>query len=454
MTPLTVSGNVPLSYAQAAYWSPERMGAESIYNRVLTPLRMQGPLDVEALRRALEALVHRHEPLRTSFPVVDGESVQHVAPPAPWELPVEDLRPLPEETRESELLLRLNDAGWRAFDLEQGPLLRTRLYRLADDHHVLMLAIHHAITDQVSGGVMMNELSALYRAFLENAPPPLPELPLRYRDYTLWQREWMQGEVLEHHRTWWSRRLAQLPPPPPLPYNRPRPEAGSFHKGSHTFTLSSALSDGFRKQVRREGVTPFLLGLAVFKTFLARLTRQEDTVVGIVHANRPRPELEPLVGMFASYLLLRTDLSGNPPFREVLRRVRTSYLESSAHQDLPHAELVGLLRPGQVDPRPLSPIGFVFQTAASGPSTMAGLEVRPMQVDLDLLLNDLQLLLTDGPEGLTGRLEYRTELFDPATIAAMAEALQALLTQVVEDPDRTLDTLSPPLAQSKSKEVA
>ncbi|HYO55499.1 condensation domain-containing protein, partial [Archangium sp.] len=443
VTPIQVGGDVPLSFAQAAYWSPERMGAGSIYNRVLTALRMEGPLDVEALRRALEEMVRRHEPLRTSFPVVDGRSVQRVAPPGPWELPVEELSHLPEEARETEVLRRLNEDGWRPFDMERGPLMRTLLYRLSDNLHVLMLAIHHAVTDLVSGGVMMNELSALYGAFSEEQPSPLPELALSYRDYTLWQREWMRGEVLEHHRTYWSRRLAEPPPPPPLPFDHPRPEAGSFHKGVHSFTLSRELSGELRALARREGVTPFMLGLAAFQTFLARMTRQEDMMVGFVHANRPRPELEPLVGMFASYLLLRTDLSGNPNFREVLRRVRASYLEASEHQDLPHAELVELLRPGKVDSRPLSPIGYVFQTSAPVTSSMAGLSIRVVDVDLELLLNDLQLLLADGPEGLAGRLEYRTELFEPETIAVMAEALQALLTQVVEDPDRPLEALSP-----------
>ncbi|WNG47517.1 AMP-binding protein [Archangium minus] len=459
ISPTQETGDVPLSFAQAAYWSPERMGAGSIYNRVLTPLRLEGRLDVEALRMALEELVRRHEPLRTSFPVVDGQSVQRVAPPMPWVLPVEDLSHVPEEAREAEVLRRLNEEGWRPFDMEQGPLMRTLLYRLSDELHVLMLAIHHAVTDLVSGGVMMNELSALYGAFSEDQPSPLPELTLSYRDYTLWQREWMQGEVLEHHRAYWSRRLADPPPPPPLPFDHPRPEVGSFHKGVHTFTLSREVSDELRALARREGVTPFMLGLAAFQTFLARMTRQEELMVGFVHANRPRPELEPLVGMFASYLLLRTNLSGNPHFREVLRRVRAGYLEASEHQALPHAELVELLRPEKVDSRPLSPIGYVFQGSAPVTTTVAGLAIRVMHVELELLLNDLQLLLVDGPEGLVGRLEYRTELFEPETIAAMAEALQTQLTQVVEDPDRPLEALSPLPARllpapSKERELA
>ncbi|RKG73736.1 amino acid adenylation domain-containing protein, partial [Corallococcus exercitus] len=453
ITPSPEDGDVPLSHAQAAYWSPERMGAASVYNQVLTPLRLDGPLDVEALRQAIEELVRRHEPLRTTFPTVDGQPVQRVAPPADWELPVEDLRSVPEPTREQALTARLGEEGWRPFDLEQGPLMRTRLFRVTDTRHVLMLAVHHAVTDQVSGGVMLRELTALYPAFHDGQPSPLPELPVSYRDYTRWQREWMRGEVLEHHRGWWSRRL-EKPLPPSLPLDRPRPEAATFRKGSHAFTLPPALSARFHTLARREGVTPFLLGLAAFKTFLALAIRCDDTVVGIVHANRPRPELEPLVGMFASYLLLRTDLSGNPSFREVLRRVRASYLESSAHQDLPHAELVSLLRPGTVDRRPLSPLGYVFRASAPPTASLAGLEIQPLEADLGLLLNDLQLLLTDGPEGLTGHLEYRTELFDAATVARMADALQVLLMEVMEEPDRPLASLSPPPSDSKSREVA
>ncbi|CAM4017544.1 amino acid adenylation domain-containing protein [Corallococcus exiguus] len=453
ITPSTEDGEVPLSHAQAAYWSPERMGAASVYNQVLTPLRLDGPLDVEALRRTIEELVRRHEPLRTTFPSVDGQPVQRVAPPTEWELPVEDLRPLPEDTREQALMSRLEEEGWRPFDMEHGPLMRTRLFRVTDSRHVLMLAVHHALTDQVSGGVMLRELTALYPAFRDEQPSPLPELTVSYRDYTRWQREWMRGEVLEHHRNWWIRRL-EKPLPASLPLDRPRPEDGTFHKGRHGFTLPPALSARFHSLARRESVTPFLLGLAAFKTFLARTLQCGDTVVGIVHANRPRPELEPLVGMFASYLLLRTDLSGNPSFREVLRRVRASYLESSEHQDLPHAELVSLLRPGVVDRRPLSPLGYVFHASAAPTVTLAGLEIQPLDADLGLLLNDLQLLLTDGPDGLTGHLEYRTELFDAATIARMADALQALLMEVVEEPDRPLTSLSPPPSDSKPREVA
>ncbi|PTL76953.1 non-ribosomal peptide synthetase, partial [Vitiosangium sp. GDMCC 1.1324] len=447
VTPMHADGDVPLSFAQEAYWSPERQGAGSIYNRVLTPLRLEGPLDVEALRMALEELVRRHEPLRTSFPVVNGQPLQRVAPPDRWELPVEEISHLTEEAQEAELLRRLNEEGWRPFDLEQGPLMRTRLYRLSDTTHVLMLAMHHAVTDLVSGMVMLRELAALYEAFSEDEPSPLPEPTLSYRDYTLWQREWMQGEVLEQHRAYWSLRLAKPPSPPPLPFDHSRPETESFRKGSHGFTLSRELSDALRTLARREGVTPFMLGLAALESFLSRRTKHEDMMVGFVHANRPRPELEPMAGMFANYLLLRTDLSGDPSFREVLRRVRTDYLEASEHQALPHVELVKLLRPGQADSRPLSPIGYVFQTFAPPTPSVAGLSMSVVQVDLELILNDLQLVLADGPEGLAGRFEYKSELFEPKTIAALAEEFQALLKQVVEEPDRPLVDLPDPPAR-------
>ncbi len=285
-----VDGDVPLSFAQEAYWSPERMGPESVFNQVLTPLRLEGPLDVEALRQAVEELVRRHDALRTTFPVVDGKTVQRVAEPGSWALPVEDLSHLPEETREAEALRLLREEGWRPFHLESGPLMRTRLYRVSDELHLLLVSMHHAITDLVSGLVMMRELAALYGAFSEGEPSPLPELAVGYRDYSLWVREWMRGEVLEQHLAYWRRRLEQPPPPPALPFDHPRPERESFRKGSHRFTLPRELSDGLRALARREGVTPFMLGLAGLKAFLARLAGSEDVMVGFVHANRPRPE--------------------------------------------------------------------------------------------------------------------------------------------------------------------
>jgi amino acid adenylation domain-containing protein/non-ribosomal peptide synthase protein (TIGR01720 family) len=440
VSPTQVDGDVPLSFAQEAYWSPERLGPASVFNQVLTPLRLEGTLDVEALRRAVEELVRRHEALRTTFPVVEGRTVQRVAPAGHWPLPVEDLSQLPEETREAEALRRLREEGWRPFHLEREPLMRTRLYRLSDGLHLLLVSMHHAVTDLVSGLVMMRELAALYGAFREGEPSPLPPLPVGYRDYTLWAREWMRGEVLEQHLGYWRERLARPPSPPSLPFDHPRPERESFRKGSHRFTLSRELSDTLRVLARREGVTPFLLGLAALKTFLARLGGSEDVMVGFVHANRPRPELEPLVGMFANYLLLRTDLSGNPSFREVLRRVRSGYLEDSRYKELPHAELVKLLRP-EPDPRPLSPIGYVFQTVAPPTPTVGGLSLREVDVDLGMILNDVQLLLADGPDGLAGTFEYKAERFEPETIAALAEGFQELLARAAADPDRRLADL-------------
>ena len=439
------AGDAPLSFAQEAYWSPERRGPASRFNTVLTPLRLDGPLDAAALQRALEELVRRHESLRTTFPVVDGAPVQRVLPAGPVPLPVVELGGLPAEAREPEAVRRIREEGARPFELERGPLLRAVLYRLADTSHVLLVAMHHAITDLVSGLVLLRELSALYGAFETGQPSPLPELALQYRDFTLWQREALSGDTLELHRAYWSKRLGHLPPPLALPFDRPAPQVERFEKARAAFSLPREQAAALAALARREGATPFMLMLAAFQSFLARVAGQDEVTVGFVHANRPRPELEPLAGMFANYLLLRVELSGNPSFREILRRVRERYLESFEHRELPHVELVRLLRPPPaVDTRPLSPIGFVYQTVAAPVASVAGLTVRELVVDSEEILNELQLVVTEGRDGgLECALEYQAARFEPATVERLAARLRAQLARAAADPEIRLEALDP-----------
>ncbi|WP_426751162.1 amino acid adenylation domain-containing protein [Myxococcus sp. Y35] len=436
---------LPLSLAQQTYWSPERGGPTSPLNSVPMAFAVEGELDAEALAQALSELVRRHEILRTTFPTVDGTPVQRIAPASGLPLEHIGLEHLPEPEREAAARIRLREEAWKPFDVERGPLMRASLLRLSRERHLLLLTLHHALTDMVTAGVLMSELAALYGAFQDGLASPLPEPVLQYRDFTRWQLATMQGEALETLRTWWAQKLES---PLPLPALPPEPATGDAPCDASVlpFTLSPGLSELLVTLSREEGVTPFMLMLAAFQVLLARASSRDEAMVMFAHAHRPRPELERIPGMFASMLVVRTPLAGNPRFRDVLRRVRTRYLEAFAHPGLPHVELMRLLGATATEPPPALPAGFSFavQDEPTAAAMLPGLSLHPIPLELDATVGDVSLSVVQGREGFSGHFEYRTRRYRPEAMQALRVAFEALLEQVAAEPDATLESLEGP----------
>ncbi|MDQ3258529.1 MAG: condensation domain-containing protein, partial [Acidobacteriota bacterium] len=323
----------PASFAQQRLWFLDQLEpGSSLYNH-LSAIRLKGALSVEVLQRALNEIVARHETLRTTFATVDEEPVQIITLALSVPLSVFDLCGLQETEREAEAQRLVREEAQRPFDLAQGSLLRTSLLRLGSEEHILLLAMHHIISDGWSTGVFFQEIAALYVAFSTGKPSPLPELPIQYADYAVWQREWLQGEVLEKHLSYWREHLVGAPAVLELPVDRPRPAAQGFRGACQSIALSQSLTQALKSLSLREGVTLFMTLLAAFQTLLLRYTGQKDIVVGTDVAGRTQAETEKLIGLFANHLVLRTDLGGDPSFRELLRRVRDVALDANAHQD-------------------------------------------------------------------------------------------------------------------------
>ncbi|HYO54876.1 amino acid adenylation domain-containing protein, partial [Archangium sp.] len=445
---------VPLSFAQQLAWRPGKVPPEHPANLVPLVFRLEGALDEASLARSLEELVRRHEALRTTFPLVDGVPVQRLHATLPVELPLVDLTHLLEATRDAEALRQTEEALWRPFDMEHGPLLRFGLFRLSESAHVLFLGMHHALTDFVSNSVFLNELTVLYGAYREGKPSPLPPVALQYRDYTLWERQWMREGGLERLRSYWARKLAHPPETPRLPYDREPNGDEGFEGASHPFELPTALSESVRAFCVEEGVTPFLLMLAVFETLLSRCTRQEDFLISIAHANRPRAECEKMLGVFANLTLLRGGVSGHQSFRELLGRVRAEFLEALDHGDMPYVETVRL--PGlssNGSRRSPVQISFAFPNNSAATIGFADFVATPLDISMKVCTPlDLSLAMFNGPRGFLGMFIYRTRLFEPATIKALREYFQVLLECVIAAPEQTLQSLPslPPVSEHVS----
>jgi amino acid adenylation domain-containing protein len=430
----------PLSFAQQQVWLHAQLAPElPLYNEPLT-IRRRGPLDVAALEAALAALVARHEAWRTTFTVDDGAPVQVVQPPFKVKLPVEDLTALAPAAREAEALRLAHEDARRPFDLAAGPLLRALLVRVADDDHRLYLTIHHIVLDGVSiYRVLLPELAALYEAFAAGAPSPLAPLPVQYADFADWQRERVTPAAIADSIAWWRRRLAGAPALV-LPTDHARPAVQSFAGARHKVALPRWLSGELRALARREGTSLFMTLLACFEVLLHRYTGQDDLVLGTVSAGRSRPEIEGLLGFFANPVALRADVSGDPPFNELLTRVRDETLEALAHEDVPFETLVNELGVERDAGRnPLFQVAFSLE-APRAPAP-AGWDAGHLDVDAGCAKFDLYLELDERPETIVGRIVYRTDLFDASTIARLAAHYERLLEAVVADPTRPLSLL-------------
>ncbi|MER6363213.1 amino acid adenylation domain-containing protein [Kitasatospora sp. NPDC001527] len=432
----------PASFPQQRMWFLDQLTPGDTAYNVCGATRIHGPLDLELWRRAVSAIARRHEALRTTFREVDGEPVQVVTEGTEPEFAVTACEHLAGPDGEAGVRALAREEFARPFDLATGPLVRMRFLRLAADEHVLLLTIHHIAGDLWSTSVFLDELVALYGGYATGTDAVLPELPIQYADYAVWQRKRLEGDGAAADLAYWTRTLAGAPAALELPADRPRPAVRTTRGGSRPFALPAELMEHVREFSRAEGVTPFMTLLAAFQVLLHRYTREEDVVVGVPVANRGRPEVERLIGYFANMLALRTDLSGAPSFRELLARVRPVCLGAFAHQELPFERLVEELHPRRdLSRTPVFQVSFVFQNIAMPSFDVAGLRLEPMEVESGTARFDLELQVFDRPEGLSGRFEYNTDLFDAATVDQLAGHLRLLVERLLAEPDRPVGEL-------------
>lgn len=438
-------GDLPLSFAQQRLWFLHQLEPGSITYNGSNAVLLQGSLNVEALEKSIKEIVRRHEVLRTCFAVVEGRAVQRITSDLIVPLVIVDLKDLPETERQAEVQ-RLGQAdAQQPFDLTQTPLLRLTLLWLDTEEHILLVTMHHIISDAWSAGVFTSEMLALYEAFSTERPSPLPELPIQYVDFAVWQQQWLQGEVLNTQLGYWKQQLAGAKTVLALPTDKPRSQPQTSAGSKHSFGISPSLSQPLRTLSQREGVTLFMTMLAAFNTLIYHYTNQEDILVGSPITNRNISEIEGLIGFFVNTLVLRTDLSNNPSFSELLRRVREVALGAYTHQDLPFEKLVGELQiERNSSHNPLFQVWFTLQNTSTPNVTnvpsLPNLNLSLFEINTTAKF-DLALLLSETPEVISGGFEYKTDLFEASTIARMAEHFEILLDAVVTHPEVRLNKL-------------
>ncbi len=432
-------GTAPLSFAQQRLYFLDRLEPGSAAYNVVRAIRIRGVLDVPALEKALGELMRRHESLRARLREDDGRIIAEIAPARPFSLSVVEIKAVVGREGETKALGLAEEEARRPFDLGLGPLVRAKLLRFDPQDQILVLAMHHIASDAWSVGLLFRELSALYDAFSAGKPSPLLELPIQYGDFAQWQRDWFSGEVLDQQLSYWRKKLAGDPALLQLPTDRPRTTLLSSRGAVTSVHCSRELTEGLQELSRRESVTLFMTLLAAFETLLFRYTGQEDLVVGIPIANRGRAELEGLVGFFANTLALRSDLSGNPTFQELLGRVREVALGAYAHQDLPFEKLVEELRPERnLGRNPLFQVMMSFQSAAPGPPALRGLTVDLVPVETRTSKFDFVMGVEEKGGSLSCHCEYSTDLFEDTTIRRMLGHFRNLLEGIVADPQHRL----------------
>ena len=455
LAPVPRDQALPLSFAQQRLWFLDQLAPGSAFYNVPAAIRITGPLDVPALVSGLSEVLRRHEALRTVFPEAEGRPVQRILAPGQLEIPLYDLSALAETGRETgcetEVRRLLEAESAAPFSLASGPLLRVALFKLEPAQHVLLLTMHHIISDGWSMGVLIRELSVLYPAFKAGRHSPLPELAIQYADFAHWQRQYLTGDVLDRQLSYWRQKLTGAPAVLALPTDRPRPAVQSYQGRRHTFRIAGEVRRSVDTLAHRFGATSYMVLLAGFKALLARYSSQDDIVVGTPIANRNRREVEGLIGFFVNTLVLRTDLSGDPTFRDLVERVKDVALGAYAHQDLPFERLVEELQPERsLSHTPLFQVMFVLQNVPLADPDLADLRLEPLDVDNGTAKFDLWFSLFEFPDGLGGTIEYNTELFDGDTIGRLSDHYGQLLQGALAAPERRLSEL--PLVSEPERE--
>ncbi|QDL09671.1 non-ribosomal peptide synthetase [Brasilonema octagenarum UFV-E1] len=443
LIPVSREQPLALSFAQQRLWFLDQLEGENCVYNVPFFWQLNGFLNRAALEQAIAEIVQRHEVLRTSFSVVDGSPIQVIHANPQLTIQVLDWRQLTEKDQLKKAQQLATEELQQPFDLSNPPLLRVKLLQLTDQSHLLLLVIHHIVCDGWSMDIFRRELFTFYTAFCTGKPSPLPELSLQYADFAHWQRQWLQGEVLQKQLNYWQKQLAAVPPLLELPTDKPRPSVQSFRGRSEFLQLNQDLTQKLKRLSQESGTTLFMTILAAFTLLLSRYSGQEDIVVGSAIANRNRREIEPLIGFFVNTLALRTNLQGNPTFLELLQRVKQVTLDAYDHQDLPFEKLVdelGLER--SLSHHPLFQVAFGLQNATQEKLEIPGLTLTRFEWENTTTLFDLSLIFRETPQGLIGEWEYATDLFEAKTIQRMAGHFEVLLKGIVDNPNQPINTLS------------
>ncbi len=439
--PVNRDGPLPASFAQQRLWFLDQLEPGRPSYNIPAAVKLVGRLDIPALERALNEVVRRHEALRTTLVADAGIPRQLISARLELPLAVQDLRGIPDEERDRYCQNRIHEHAERPFDLARGPLVRAELLQLSERENIAMVTMHHAISDGWSIGILVRELSTLYQSFLLDQPSPLPELTIQYADYSVWQRNWLQGEVLQVQLDYWTQQLAGVPDLE-LPTDRPRSLAMSQRGGEQSATLPKTTLEAVRALGRQEGATLYMTLLAAFQVLLFRYSGQDDIAVGTPVAGRSHPKLEGLIGFFVNTLVMRGDLSGDPAFRELLRRVRRTAIEAYTHQDLPFEKLVTVShRDRDASRTPLFQVMFALQNVPLPALRAPELLFTPLELSSGTSKFDLTLFATEAPTGLRLTMEYSTDLFDAATVERMLAHYQVLLEEVVAHPDQPIGNL-------------
>ncbi|MEM8530664.1 MAG: amino acid adenylation domain-containing protein [Chloroflexota bacterium] len=451
--PVSRTSSLPLSFAQQRLWFMDQLEPDTPYYNIPAFVRVTGVLDTNILERVLQTIIQRHEILRTTFTQIDGQPFQVIAQEVQLALIVENLEHIPANEQEAVAHQRALEAAQQPFNLAQGPLVRVSVLRFASDTHSIFLTLHHSIADGWSLGVLIHEIASLYQAFQQGQPDPLPALPVQYADFAVWQREWLQKEQLDRLLSYWETRLFRLPPALELPTDRPRTQSQSTRGDVVAFTLPKELVKQLQSFGREESATLFMLLMATFQTLLYRYTAQEDIVVGTDVAGRNTAEVEHLIGFFVNQLVIRADMTGNPPFRTFLHQIRETTLAAYAHQDLPFDKLVEVLNPQRTHSHaPLFQVKLVLQNVMLRPFTFADITLEPLAFHHGGAHLDLILLMEESEEGVLGQAMYRTDLFDATTIKRLLNQYMTLLHSIVAHPDMRLNAL--PLIEKQERSLA
>ena len=450
LKPFSRTKDLPLSFAQARLWFLDRWQPGNPFYNIALAIRLKGSLNVAALEQSFNEIVRRHEALRTTFSTVKGRPVQVICPTLILTLPLVDLSARPDREAEAQ---RLGMQEARVlFNLAQEPLLRVTLLQLGETEHVMLLTLHHIVSDAWSMGVLVNELGTLYKAFSSRKPSPLTELPIQYADYAVWQRQEFEGNMMASDLAYWKEKLNGLPVLQ-LPTDYPRPTVQTFQGVQQSIILSQSLTNALKRLSQQQGVTLFMNLLAIFDTLLHWYTAQDDIVVGTDIANRNPPQTRELIGFFVNQLVLRVNLSGNPTFEALLARVRQVALEAYAHQEVPFDKLVEVLNPERTLGRtPLFQVKLVLQNAPISPLILPGLSTTVREIDSQTAKYDLLLNLTETEAGLVGWIEYSTDLFESASIVQLLVYFETLLQAVVKQPQLQLSELKEILTQADNRQ--
>jgi len=444
---------LPLSFAQTRLWFLDQFESDSSFYNIPLALHLEGNLNQDVLIQSLEEICDRHEALRTNFISVDGVATQVIQTQTPWTVNIVDLQHLSSSEQEIASQELTQNQAIQPFDLARDPLIRANLVILSETEHILLVCMHHIVSDGWSMGVFLQELTDLYNAYIQNQPSSLKPLPIQYGDYTLWQKQWLQGDILQRQLDYWQKQLADAPALLSLPTDRPRPAVQSFAGAHLPFTLSWELSQKLTQLTQEQGVTLFMTLLTAFDILLYRYTEQEDILIGTPITNRNRSELEGLIGFFVNTLVLRTDLSGNPSFNELLIRVREMAMDAYTHQDLPFEMLVEVLQPERdLSHAPLFQVDFLLQNEPLSQLELIGLTASPLLTESATAKFDLTLGMENTDKGLRGVWEYNTDLFERSTIERLAGNFVTLLEAIVANPQQQISQL-PLLTEVESQQL-